>query len=288
MNLQFNVFDTFLIVSEEQSMSKAATRVGLSEAAVCKQMQTLENSLEMELFERNRTPKRLNENGKAFRNLALMYLAAIEKFKTDRHASPDSLKGNLFICSHHTGTPLPLHGLLANFESMYPGISINILHKDHRELVREFSGGVFVLIPKGDDIPGSRPIKSLDAIPLGATIPLGLPLAQKTHITLDDIANHKLILSEDMRCNPALISWLCGKKPNVICDDFMLTQSIVNTGGGITILPNCFQDMVPEANYKIIPLYPEVTINFKLVYVGYDDMSLIETTFVNYLEKNLK
>lgn len=288
MNLQFNVFDTFLVVSEEQSMAKAAARIGLSEAAVCKQMQALESSLDLDLFERKRAPKRLNENGRAFRRLTLMYLESIEKFKTERHASPESLKGNLFICTYNPGTPLPLYGLLAGFGSMYPGVSINFLHKNYKELIREFPGGIFVLVPEGEDILGGRLIRNLDAIPLGATIPLGLPMTQKTHITLEDVTNHRLILTEDMHRNPALTSWLNGKQPNIICDDFILTQSLVNTGGGITILPVCFQNMGADSNYKIIPLYPEVTISFKLVYLGYDAMSLAETTFVNYLEKNLK
>lgn len=288
MNIQFSIFDTFLAVSEEKSMTKAASRVGLTQAAVTKQMQTLEQSLGLELFEKNRTPKRLNDNGKAFRKLALMYTAAIEKFKADHLASPDSLNGELFICCSQCNSTLPLVNLLASFESMYPGVRIYIQNKDYRQLFHEFSNGMFVIVPESEVIPGARQLLILNSISLGVAVPKGIPLANKARITIDDIANYRLIMTEEMQANTAISTWLNGKTPNTICDDYLVTQNMINNGGGISILPTCYINYISDSYFKIIPMYPSINIGIKIMYLGYDAMSLTETTFLNYITKNLK
>ena len=281
-----SIFDTFLVVSKEQSMTKAAKQLGISQAAVSKQMKTLEEYLGFVLFETKKIPKSLNSDGKALERIIRSYLLTLERFKKERLASSSSLSGHLAIYSNDALGNYTINDVLTNFGCMYPNVSIDLQRINTKSEIDLAPEGRFYLLPDNDYIPGATTIKKFDSVPLGIAISQDVPLAHKSIIKECDIRHLRLITPNNLLLNAELVEWLNHKKPNVLCDDWGVTQSILSKGGGIAIVPINVQNDETLKTFNIIPLYPLISIGFKLVYKGTDEMNLTEKTFVKFLSIN--
>ena len=67
--MEMSWLEVFLVVAEELHFSRAARRCHLSQPAVSKQVQQLEEHLGVVLFERTRRTVRLTTRGAASRNM---------------------------------------------------------------------------------------------------------------------------------------------------------------------------------------------------------------------------
>lgn len=116
----------FLKVAESGSFSHAAERLFLTQSAVSKRVQQLEQQLNAKLFDRHNRTISLTEAGQALQGKARHILELVED--TERHLSNlnQHVSGALTIAtSHHIG----LHRLppiLRNFVGRYPDVQLKL------------------------------------------------------------------------------------------------------------------------------------------------------------------
>lgn len=119
-------FDAFLAVAETGSFSRAAEQLHLTQPAISKRIATLEQQLNVRLFDRVGKTVRLTEAGHALKPRAELILHALNDTRRALGNLSSTIRGRLSIAtSHHIG----LHRLppiLRRFTKAYPGVVLDI------------------------------------------------------------------------------------------------------------------------------------------------------------------
>lgn len=146
---------TFLAIAESRSFSKAAGALHITQPAVSKRIQTLEQSLGARLFDRVGKRIFLTEAGELLIPQARQLLTMLADTERELRNLSESVAGTLQLAtSHHIGLHR-LEPVLRRFISDYPQVQMNISFEDSEvahDLVRqgEIELAVVTLNPEGD------------------------------------------------------------------------------------------------------------------------------------------
>lgn len=131
--MQINQIDAFLAVAELESFSLAAESLHITQPAVSKRIQQLENSIRVELFDRIGRRSILTPNGRAFKPHAERILQELQSYRSSLSRQQPTPSGNLsFATSHHVG----LHRLpqvLRDFKIRYPRVDLDLHFMDSED-----------------------------------------------------------------------------------------------------------------------------------------------------------
>lgn len=115
---------TLTTILDQGSFAAAGDRIGLSHAAVSVQMNQLESSLEVELFDRSSRPVSLTADGVRIAQLAAEVLGKVENLRLE--ASGEKTTGSVSIgfiptCVHHL-----LPRMLEAMRQTFPDLQVNV------------------------------------------------------------------------------------------------------------------------------------------------------------------
>lgn len=131
--MDFQNLSAFVSVSEQQSFSKAAAHLFITQPAVSKRISSLESELNTRLFDRIGKKIQLTQAGRALLPSALRILAELAESKRAIGNLNEQVNGKLNIAtSHHIG----LHRLppvLRAFTRNYPEVDLDIRFMDSEE-----------------------------------------------------------------------------------------------------------------------------------------------------------
>lgn len=178
------------------SISAAAELVSLSQPTVSLQIQSLERELDTVLFERRGPKIQLTPEGALLFELAQPLVQGIDGLQEAFAAQCGRLdRGRLDIAAGESTILYILPEPIQRFAERYPGIELqlhNVTGRDGLAMVcaDEVDLAVGSMLEVPDDI---RYIPIVTYQPMLIT-PLGHPLAEKPDVSLQDIAEHGLIL----------------------------------------------------------------------------------------------
>lgn len=161
--MHFRDLETFLAVAATESVSAAAEQLHLTQPAVTRRIQTMEQRLGSVLFDRVGKRLLLTQAGQLLRPRAQHILAEWSDSTTRLRNLSDDVAGTLHMAtSHHIG----LHRLapvLRRFREQYPAVQLNILFEDSEiahDLVRrgEIELAVATLDPYGPSDLFTHPV----------------------------------------------------------------------------------------------------------------------------------
>jgi DNA-binding transcriptional LysR family regulator len=190
-NVMLGSIELFCLAAELESFTGAATRAGLTPAAVSRAVGRLEERLQVRLFVRSTRKIRLTEGGRAYLvhcKQALNQLVEAERQLTGRQAAP---AGVLRIS---VPTTLGHHGvlrLLPGFRRRYPDVRVEV-ELSNRNI--DFTADGFDLAIRARVQPDSGLIarKLMDAALVVVASPTYLAHAGRP-LVLDDLAHHECI-----------------------------------------------------------------------------------------------
>lgn len=186
----------FCHASRTGSISEAAEQLFLSQPTVTLQIQALERELKIVLFERRGPKIQLTPEGKLLYELSRSLVDGMDKLHETFAASLGRLEsGNLNIAAGESTILYILPDFVDKFNKSYPQIHLklmNVTGRDGMTMLRsdeaDFAVGSMLDVP--EDII-YRPIFSYNPVLI---TPLDHPLAEKEHVTLEDISPYGLIL----------------------------------------------------------------------------------------------
>ena len=153
--MNFHDLATFITVAQEASFSNAAAALHITQPAVSKRIQALEQRFGTRLFDRVGKQVHLTQAGAALMPQAQSMLNTLADTEKQLHNLAQNVAGSLTLAtSHHIG----LHRLapvLRRFVSLYPQVQMNISFEDSEvahDRVRQGSSEVAVvtLNPEGE------------------------------------------------------------------------------------------------------------------------------------------
>ena len=178
------------------SISEAAEQLFLSQPTVTLQIQALERELNITLFERRGPKIQLTPEGKLLYQLSNSLVDGIDQLHETFAANLGRLEsGDLNIAAGESTILYILPDFVNEFNKKYPQIHLKLLNvtgRDGMALVRSDKADFAVgsMLEVSDDII-YRPIFTYNPVLIA---PEDHPLADKEHITLDDISPYGLIL----------------------------------------------------------------------------------------------
>lgn len=185
---------TFLAVAENASFRKAAEQLHVSLPAVSMQIKQMEERLGVALFQRTTRKVELTAEGEELLVSTRKAMAELEAALARIQQVADAQHGHLsFACVPTVaGTTLPT--LLTEFARLYPGITVRVREVTQPELLeavrrRDVDFGIGLQPAR----PGELEARPLFADDYVAVMPAGHPAAEKSGISLRELAKMRLL-----------------------------------------------------------------------------------------------
>lgn len=236
--------NTFILVAEMNSFTKAAEKLGYSQSTVSFQIKQLEQELNSQLFERINHTVALTEKGRKVLEYAHQMNKLTQEMKSSvrdgkalrgyvRLAMADSLCGSLFS-----------EGFL-NFRTRYPGIGLKIIAAGTEEMFRLMNHNeVDAILTLDNHIYNAEyVIVKEEKVRMNFVASVDSPLAVRERISIQELVGHPFILTEKgMSYRRLMDEKLAGMsleiQPILEIGSADLISSLVEQGTGISFLPD--------------------------------------------------
>ncbi len=140
----------FHTVAEASSFTKASTILNLSQSAISRQIQALENDLKVQLFERHARGLVLTENGEYLFKSAHEVISKLKDVESNLSGGKDKLDGKLTVTTVVSFGTTWLTPRIKEFMDLNPGIEVELIFDD-KELdlsTRQADVGIWMRRPK--------------------------------------------------------------------------------------------------------------------------------------------
>ena len=281
----------FCAVVETGSFSKAGKIVGLTQSTMTLQIQSLENNLNVCLFNRSKRERVLTEKGKIFYEYAKKIIALCDE-ATQSITEVDNLaKGTLRVGADTFIGEYILPAELASFKGIYPCVEISLTISDTCDIIEEIiKGGLEIGIVEAKVNRDELIFKDFIQEKFVLIVPYKHPFASQDKLTIEALKEEPFLLT-NMGTKLILEGGLGLKK-----DDLNVVMSLGSTeaikrgviaGTGISIVPK-----IAIENELKLNLLKEVKIegvdlfmDFYIVYNPKRFRSRIPELFVEHLDR---
>jgi len=268
----------FVVVAEEEHMTRAAQRLNIQQPPLSSQIRDLEREMEVRLFDRTPRSIRLNAAGRVFLNEARELLTNVDRAVMRAQQAARGECGRIAVgytssASLHPKVPQ----LIRAFHARYPMIALDSHENTTRDLldavVQESLDAVFVRSTT-QRYPMLKSVV-LCQERMVVALPIGHPLAQDTGpIALSALSAEELILyrrADGPGIQEVLFAAFleAGFTPRVAADVPRLLSAVtlVAAGKGITIVPETLKSLHRESvKYRELDTQSDFTVPLTLVY----------------------
>ncbi|GAV25067.1 LysR family transcriptional regulator [Carboxydothermus islandicus] len=195
--MKVEYFKTFITVVNEKSLSKAGKLLNLTQPAITKHLQSLEEYFNTILLERNVKGIKLTDDGALLYKYAQEILKILEEVEQNISGNKENPKGILNIGASNIPGQYLLPLLLGRYNSAYPQVKVNLEISDTGDVVAKILDGVYDVGAVGSEIKNPR----LEFVPffkdeLVFILPANHPLTQNEVLEPDDLLKIPLIWRE--------------------------------------------------------------------------------------------
>ncbi len=260
--MEFRHLRHFVAVAEELHFKRAADRIGMEQSPLSRSIKTLEQRLDVTLFERTRRSTRLTAAGERLFVHARALLAAADEARADVRSTDGDGSGHLHlgVCD---GVPLPrLARLLASLRQSPPYVSVHVHELPMTQNIYELRNGFLdaALAPESGYGKGIAS-EAVWHDRLIAVLPNGHALAWRKRIGLVDVAREPLVLCQPdtglgHHCQIEQIVRTVTATPNIVdtATTLCMLVTLVFAGYGIGIATAAQLEAVSASELVLRPL----------------------------------
>jgi DNA-binding transcriptional LysR family regulator len=291
--MELRVLRYFLAVAKEESISKAADVLHLTQPTLSKQLMELESDIGAKLLHRGNRGVTLTEKGSLFRKRAQEIVELVDKTVAEFAADDNDLSGEVYFGCGETDTMQIVAKAAFDFSKRYPNVKYSLFSGNADEVMEKLDKG---LIDFGVLI-GLVNAAKYDYIKLPTVDVWGLltrkdnPLAAAESIRLADLRGLPLIVSRKAHRRDELRDWFGREMDtlNIIASyNLIFNASImVKEGLGNALCLARLVDTSSDSKLCFIPLYPEVESDVYLVWKKYQVFSKEAEKFLDCLRTML-
>ena len=246
----------FLAVSETGSFSRAAETLHLTQPAISKRIQTMEQHLDISLFDRIGKSVQLTEAGQALIPGYRRILDEISESERIVSNLRETTRGHLrFATSHHIGLHR-LPAVLRQFSKDYPDVVLELQFMDSEQACQQvLHGDIELGIVTLPTQPDKRlTLQNVWHDPMHCVVATDHPLATNNKINRAELLSHPSILPSSDTYTRALINRALklDDDSNILMETNYLEtiKAMVETGIGWGVIP----DSMLEASLKVIDM----------------------------------
>lgn len=263
MTIDVRHLRAFLMIAEEQHLTRAATRLHLSQPALSRTLAQLERELGVQLVDRSTHHLEITADGRRFERSARKAVRAFDDALASAAASSAPLRiGQSWAVAAH------LSPIVRAWTAAHPERPLVILRDEDRSAGLG-SGRVDVALTRGPlTDPGLRSIV-LDHEPRVAVLPADHRLASRRTLRLRDLASETLIIqSRAGTTTPEL--WPASRRPRTVIDVSSMDDWLVTiaSGAGVGVSVASTAALHPHPDLRFISLADAAPVPLLLAWPG--------------------
>ena len=146
MNINLELYKVFYYVAKDESITRAANELAISQPAISKSIKTLENQINTSLFVRKRDGVTLTEAGETIYNKIKEAIDLIDSAENDLKVLTNMESGTINIGASKTIIHEYLMPYIKSFHKKYPKITIRIFTDKTKDLIKKAKMGLIDVI----------------------------------------------------------------------------------------------------------------------------------------------
>ncbi|MFO0819975.1 MAG: LysR family transcriptional regulator [Pirellulales bacterium] len=231
----------FLQVAERNSFTRAAEDLRISQPALSRSIQKLEEELGQPVFERRTRAVSLTDAGLLLQSRAQQVITILEDTKAE--ITDDGQSGRVRVGAIPTIAPYFLPEVLQNFSREFPKASLVVQENTTDHLLKSLTQGELDLAILALPIPARYlEAEELFEEELLLVLPPNHPLVSQEKIRLSDVEPYPFVLLDEMHCLSDNIVSFCRQRafqPVAVERTSQLTmvQELVSLSHGVSMIP---------------------------------------------------
>ena len=255
----------FVVVAEEQNVTRAAVRLHVSQPTLSRQIRDLEDELGIVLFDRGAKTVRLTEAGRVFLTEARIALQSVEDAMQMAKVVAGGKRGEIHVGYAPSLTVELLPRALRYFRESNPGVRVRLHDLSTREMLdglREGKLQLALLVRVAPKAFAGLVFEELECQPVCLVVHRGHQLARARRVGLEQVAKEPLI-TFTLADYPEHRAWITdlfrplNRSPQIVEEHDSITSLIaaVESGRGVALIAQPLNGL-GSRRLKIRPLQP--------------------------------
>jgi len=290
--MDIRVLRYFLVVAREESFSRAADALYLSQPTLSRQIREMEEELGVQLLTRTNRNVRLTQEGMRLRRRAQEIVDLMDKTKDEFAHREDEITGDIFIGCGETQAMRQIARVVIPLQREHPGIRFHLYIANADEVTEKLDRGLLdfglMIEPFNMRQYESFPLPNEDTF--GFLLRRDHPLARKAELTIADVEREPLLIPSQgsaVSLNlPADIFGLEPARARIVCQYNLLFNAaiMVEEGMGIALCLDKLADTSERSGLAFRPLSPRRQYRFRFVWKKYQMLSPASELFLRAMK----
>ena len=289
--MELRVLRYFLAVAREESISRAAESLHLTQPTLSRQIMELEAELGIKLLNRGKKNRKvtLTDEGKLFRKRAEELVELADKMRSEFSVTEGPVSGDIYIGSGETEAMCLIAKAATELQKEYPHIRYHLFSGNAADVTERLDNGLLdfgILVGEAD-------LTMYDHLPLPVTDVWGVlmrkdsPLAEKSSVSRKDLSAIPLILSQQSLSSNELSGWYGGAfaESNVVATYNLIYNAalMVASGFGYAVTLDKLVNGSSELCFR--PLAPKLEARLSIVWKKHRGFSRATELFLQKLRR---
>jgi DNA-binding transcriptional LysR family regulator len=290
--MDIRVLRYFVVIAQEQNISRAALLLNVSQPALSRQIADLEDELGTQLFIRAHRHIQLTQEGHYLLDRAQQIIGLVDK-TTYNLQKQDVISGTLDIGAGESVGIMPVMEATQQIMHQHPEVRVNIRSADAEPILADLDAGILEF----GIIMGNRPLNNYNTLVLPAKnhwcaiMRADEPLAQQKQIRPIDLVGRPLITSRQAYKHGLFQKWSGALYDQLnFVGTFNLSFNgslLVKTGAAIALSYDQLVDVSPGTGLVARPLSPDLAEPNTLIWSKNRNLPNLNRLFLETLQKNL-
>ena len=282
----------FLAVAKEESISKAAESLFITQPNLSRQMQNLENEIGQQLFIRGSRKITLTEAGKLLYKRAEEIMQLYDKTEKELNSPITDISGDIYIGGGESHAMSIIAQTAYKVQAQYPGVKFHLFSGDSATISERLDKGLIdfgIFIEPFD-------LSKYDYLRLPLTDTWGVlmrkdsPLVDKEYVTPEDLWDKPIIRSRQSLGKNIISEWFrkSDEELNIVATGNLLFNMslLVETGMGYAV---CLDKIIKTDNGNLCfrPLYPTLQSHLDIAWKKYQVFPKCAEIFLKTLQESL-
>lgn len=291
--MDIRVLEYFLAVAREESITKAAKVLSMTQPPLSRQLKELEDELGKQLFIRGNKKVTLTEEGILLRKRAEELIELMEKTKEELRSSEERIHGTVLIGAGESDAVSFLARTARRLQMSHPDISYHLYSGDATSITEKLDHGLidFGLLVEPVDISKYEYLRLPAKDTWGVLMRRDSPLAVKDHILAEDLWEKPLLVSHQIYDSSELSSWFQRdiRKLHITAAYELVYNAthFVKSGCGYALSLDKLINTTGESELTFRPLYPALDAGLCFVWKKHQIFSRASRLYLDTLKKDL-
>lgn len=288
--MEIRVLKYFLTVVREQSITKAADVLHITQPTLSRQLAQMEDEIGVRLFDRGGRKISLTNEGLLLRRRAEEILQLVDKTEKELIEQDEQVEGRITIGCGELASVQLLPDLFKSFHKNFPLVTYDIYTATADHVKEQMDKGLVDIGLLLEPID----IEKYDFIRLDikerwvVVMRSDSPLAEKKYVTAGELSGLPLILPRRLKVQSELASWFGDlyEGLNVVFTSNLSTNASVMVSGGLgySITIEGILPFREQSKLTYRPLYPPLTATSVLAWKRGQPYSLAATKFIAHIK----